>query len=374
LEKVLKEVQGKESKKTIDKRKLLALAAVAAAGLAIKPFAEEAHAATGENLIIGKTDNEAGIGHMTGLITHAEDRNWGFRVDDDTTGVAIQGCSNGGGIGVAGAGERHGVHGGSEHGEAIDGHSVYGTGVIGHTDEKGGPGVMGWTSNPNGVGVVGGGGEKGTGVRGQSTGGIGVHAFSENGTALKVDEKSDFNGKIGDPLIIGQDQWAEEGKKTELNGKVDSWTLNITNGGQGGAICGGTLGGIAIAGYAHNGTSIHGNSSNGIGVNGCSDYSTGVLAESSNGIALEVRGKSRFSTVGNGIIPRLRKTFTVSVASKLLTSKSHVSVTLTSDPTVLGGDAAISWIQRDPANNRFTINLTKAVGKDTTFTYFIVEP
>jgi len=352
---------------------------------------------------------------------------------------------------------------------AISGYCAEGIGVAGYS-EKGtavhGNGV--W--NPDMGGTV-----NCVGVGGHSNYGIGVQASSPNGIALKVEGKSDFNGKIGDPLIIGQDHWAEEGKKTELNGNVDSWTLNITNGGQGGAICGGTLGGIAIAGYANNGISIHGNSSNGIGVNGCSDHSTGVLAESSNGIALEVKGKSNFngrgylsakvndipngtgmsaallvenlagaiegnvppqaiagmalqgrgvegqsvsgegvigiaqetgtgvrgeawtngigvyaasksgtalkvegkssfSTVGSGKIPRLRKSFTVSVASGLMTEKSHISVTLTSDPMVLGGDAAISWIQRDPANSRFTINLTKAVGKDTTFTYFIVEP
>jgi len=99
-----------------------------------------------------------------------------------------------------------------------------------------------------------------------------------------------------------------------------------------------------------------------------------ATAESANGTALRVEGKSSFSTVSSGTIPRLRKSFAVNVASGLITGKSHISVTLTSDPTVLGGDAAISWVQRDPTNNRFTINLTKAVGKDTTFTYFIVEP
>jgi len=197
LENVLEEVQGEESRETIDKRKLLALAAVAAAGLAIKPLAEEAHAATGDSLIIGKTDNEASFGDMTRLITHAGDKSCGFGVDNTTNSVAIQGCSVG--IGVAGASEKsHGVHGGSVYGDGIDAHSVYGTGVIGHTDENGGPGVMGWTSNPNGVGVCGGGGEKGTGVRGLSgeAGGIGVHAFSEKGTALKVDGKGNARAKV----------------------------------------------------------------------------------------------------------------------------------------------------------------------------------
>lgn len=398
MEKVLEEVQGEESKKTIGKRRLLALATLAAAGLSIKPLIEKAHADTGQPLIIGTEnaaddgdetmltakvnnipngtgmsaallvnnladaiegnvppqaiagitlqgrgvegqsdsgigvigivwgsgqgvrgeawgngvgvsavalnkqvnppepgialkvegksdfngkigdplivgeDNEASFGDMTRLITHAGDKSCGFGVDNTTNSVAIQGCSVG--IGVAGTGDQTGVHGGSVYGDGIDGHSVEGTGIIGHTDEKGGPGVMGWTSNPNGVGVVGGGGEKGTGVRGSSgsSGGIGVHALSEKGTALRVE------------------------------------------------------------------------------------------------------GKSSFSTVGNGTIPRLKRSYTVSVAAGLVTANSHISVTLTSDPTVLAGDAAISWIQRDPANNRFTINLNKAVGKDTTFTYFIVEP
>ncbi|MGQ9782191.1 MAG: hypothetical protein ACUVQ8_08130, partial [Nitrososphaeria archaeon] len=119
---------------------------------------------------------------------------------------------------------------------------------------------------------------------------------------------------------------------------------------------------------------VAGISAEGIGVYGESETGFGVLAISNHSPALRVEGKSSFSTVGSGIIPRLKKSFTVNVASGLLKDKSHVSVTLTSDPTVLGGDAAISWIQRDPANNRFTINLTKTVGRDTTFTYFIVEP
>lgn len=112
-----------------------------------------------------------------------------------------------------------------------------------------------------------------------------------------------------------------------------------------------------------------GYASDGKGVVGFSDNGIGVLAVSKGSPALRVEGKSSFSTVGNGTFPRMKKSFTVEV-SGLVTEKSHISVTLTSDP---GSDTSISWIERDPPD-RFTINLTKSVLRATSFTYFIVEP
>ena len=412
MENVLEEVQGKETRKTIDKRKLLFLAVAAAAGLSLKPFMEKAHAATGDELIIGQ-NNEAGntddpdgditrliatinskagpleefvfrptfevrnVGNQTeghhpisaiegicpngwGVSGHS-DTGWGVvghsesgygvfgRVDGGTgvvgqsysTGVGVSGSSVDGtgvtggsktGIGVHGSSETHtGVHGGSVYGDGIDAHSVYGAGVIGHTGEEGkevgGPGVLGWTFNPNGVGVHGGGGETGTGVRGQSTAGIGVHAASPNGTALKVEGKSNFNGKEGDPLIIGQENSGDDssgiGYTTGLYSTVNSGStpaiyaaLHVMNLGiKGGisppcAVCGYCAEGIGVAGYSEKGMAVHGNgvgvpvngeTVNCVGVDGHSDYGIGVRAKSPNGTALEVDGKGYVRATVNSV-------------------------------------------------------------------------
>ncbi len=251
MENILEEVQGEESKKTIGKRRLLALATLAAAGLSIKPLIEKAHAASGQPLYIGSAENAADDGDETMLTV---------KVDSAPMQDIWEGL----------------------------------------------------VPLPSALTV------KNTGIQQSSPP---VH-----------------HPPIG---ILG--------------------------------ICDN---GMGVSGLSDSHLGVHGRSTHGIGTAGKTEDEIGVqaIAESEDGTALKVEGKSSFSTVGSGTIPRLRKSFTVSVASGLMTDKSHVSVTLTSDPTVLGGDAAVSWIQRDPANSRFTINLTKAVGRDTTFTYFIVEP
>lgn len=93
-----------------------------------------------------------------------------------------------------------------------------------------------------------------------------------------------------------------------------------------------------------------------IGVYGYSKGSIGVKARSKSGTALRVDGRSSFSTVGSGTIPRGHKSFAVDVEPGVVTENSHVSVTLTSDPNVIGRDAAVSFIERDPANDGFVIN------------------
>ncbi|MEM3404413.1 MAG: hypothetical protein QXJ17_07760 [Nitrososphaeria archaeon] len=617
------DVQGEESKKTIDKRKLLFLAATAAAGLSLKPLTEKAYAAPGDALLIGQDnsgDDSLGVGHTTGLDATVNSGN-----DAIYSVLHVQ---------------NYGIQGGNCPPCSISGYCGEGIGVAGYSEK-------GWAVHGNGVGKpVNGEPVNCVGVDGYSDYGIAVRGRSQNGTALKVEGKSDFNGKIGDPLVVGEVNQADPGSETvliasttEIPGSTWKVGLRVINNGETGeaiageapfqgvhgkspkiairgecddeeSIEGGTgvhgtsykgegvkgesstgigvhatsLNGIALkvdgksqcgvdvvatgpgefpaafhvfnsgaydpksglhppvalAGHCPNGFAVHGSGMNGVvgvtdsggtgvsglslekeggigveghslkgtgvvglsdgesgigvharsmqgtalkvdgksemtstldnypalgvyndsqsngmgisanskssvaiigrsegkrapgltgepgvpaiegftqfsfgvaglgidisstppsndfiswytdssrgsggllgyakdgkGVVGFSDTGIGVLAISKNSPALRVEGKSSFKTVGSGTIPRLRKSVTVNVAPGLVTEKSHISVTLTSDPTVLGGEAVVSWIQRDPGNNRFTINLTKAVGRDTSFTYFIVEP
>jgi len=346
--------EGEETRRAMSRRKLLGLAATAAAGLAATQLTGRAHAETGQSLILGKKDNTATPGDITGLITPV-DGGWphhlfgglvvlndGSIVEGNWPNAIVGNCPKG--IGVRGESySGHGVLARSIEGTAMKAHSDYGTGVVGTT----------------------------------TNGGIGVHAVSETGTALKVDGKSQCRADVvatdlGEfPSAFDVSNNAPYDPESGLHPPV-AIAGHCPNGR--GVNGHSDRAGTGVSGYSESGTGVAGNSPSGTGVVGFSDTGIGVLAISKGSPALRVEGKSSFSTVGSGTIPKFKKSHIVDLPPGLVTDKSHISVTLTSNPNVLGGDAAVSFIERDPANNRFTITLTKAVGRDTTFTYFIVEP
>jgi|RhiMethySRZTD1v2_1073278.scaffolds.fasta_scaffold286407_1 hypothetical protein len=99
---------------------------------------------------------------------------------------------------------------------------------------------------------------------------------------------------------------------------------------------------------------------------------TGVKAELAGfaagvGFALEVVGRSSFSTAGAGSIPSGNSSATVT--SSAVTAQSHITVTLAGDP----GRAVLQWVDRQPGTG-FVVHLNRTVNTATPFTFLIVEP
>lgn len=190
-----------------------------------------------------------------------------------------------------------------------------------------------------------------------------------------------------DSLIIGQINEADEGYSTVLETSItgtpdpEKYGIGLYVINQGGY----DPRTIAIRGEAPNGAGVYGRGgmdgvvgngdicgvvgkSEGIGVFGISPAGVGVRAESPEGMALQVLGRSSFSTMGIGEVVRGQDSAWVDDPS--VTKESHIMVTLTSDPK---SEAAVSWVNRKKGLG-FTVHLTHAVVKRTDFTYFIVEP
>lgn len=87
-------------------------------------------------------------------------------------------------------------------------------------------------------------------------------------------------------------------------------------------------------------------------------------------LALDVVGKARFSTAGAATVPQGQNS--VFVANAAVTSDSHISITLVSDP----GPRQLRWIQRTGGSG-FTVHFAGGPPGQrpaTQFTYLIVEP
>lgn len=122
------------------------------------------------------------------------------------------------------------------------------------------------------------------------------------------------------------------------------------------------------------GVGVHGSAGTGTGVLGtCVAAGIGVEARSDTpeGVALNVRGKARFSTGGSGVVPTGQNS--VFVADVDVTEDSHISVTVVSDP----GSRVFSWVKRDPDAGGFTVHMPSASPNkrpETHFTYLVTEP
>ena len=302
MENVLEEVQGKESKKTIDKRKLLALAATAAAGLVITPLIGGAHADTGASgsgqpLMVGE-GNEATDGNETVLNTHTTDQHAGFKVNNDgDTGEAIHGedfSTSFGGVGIHGRSPNIALVG-----ECTGTYTCTG----GYT--KNGVAVLGISSAVQGAGVRGS-ADTGAGVEGHSMYGTGVFADSEYGVALQVVGKSGIQGKVdggtqeGSAILTVRNEGSPGATPTQ--GELSGWPISI------GAACPNGIGILAFGPQfgvygttdpggpgTSVGTGVIGMTDKGTGVLGQSNSGTGVKATSMTGTALQVVGTSTIS-------------------------------------------------------------------------------
>lgn len=88
------------------------------------------------------------------------------------------------------------------------------------------------------------------------------------------------------------------------------------------------------------------------------------------GLALDVVGKARFSTAGASTVNQGQNAR--NVQNPAVTTDSHISVTLMSDP----GPRQIQWVERRPGIG-FRLHMTSAPQNQrpaTQFTYLIVEP
>lgn len=350
---VSEEVQDEERRKAIDRRKLFALAASAAVGAVAMAFTGRAHAATGDALIIGQ-GNTADPGDITQLRATLDSapgffptvfhvHNDGIPIEGELPPVALSGWSQG--VAVHGSGGVQGVGGHSESGTGVFGGSNTGIGVQGLSESQ--IGVTGWSrtgvgvhGEGGGIGVTGYGGTvapswgvygrgidigvfgesswSGSGILGSSPSGIGVKAESPNGTALQVQGISSFNGQGHLEAVVdstpGEIRAAFEarnfGNTTEghhpivaiegycpngwgVSGHSDTMWGVVGHGPTG--VFGRSDGGVGVFGDSETtGTGVDGHSADGVGVVGRSGgIGVRAVAESENGIALQVEGKSQ---------------------------------------------------------------------------------
>jgi hypothetical protein len=272
-----------------------------------------------------------------------------------------------------------GISGSSEYGVGLWGqsfggefpnHPIVGVEGVGHQD---GVGVRG-RSNPEpgapgfgaGAGVEGESGG-GPGVRGRSQTGPGVSGHSDTGPGGTFHtEGGDFAANIGGSAVefaLGVDNG--------LIGEGAGGIFSISRGGkpaiEGDALDGEFGAGVGVQGVS--GTNETFGQGPGVGVQGISGTGIGVQAISAEGMALDVAGKARFSTVGTATVPAGQESILVRDATA--TTASHIMVTLVGDP----GARGVRWVSR--AGGAFTVHLTSAPANKrpaTPFTYLIVEP
>lgn len=158
----------------------------------------------------------------------------------------------------------------------------------------------------------------------------------------------------------------EFGETTLTDADTNSFpTLAVFDPGATRAVLGDSTSGIGIdggGGYA----GVAGHSTN-IGVIGTSQAGTGVLAESLNGTALKVTGKSEFSRSGAVSIPARASKVVISGVD--LTSSSLVLATIQQNASGRWVRAAVP----DVAAGSFTILLNKAATRDTLVAWFVVN-
>lgn len=375
------------------RRKLLAFGAAVVGGLAaqaVTPHAAEAHgtihadSAGADPAVHGA--NAAGGPGVQG------DSAFGPGVlGSGGSGPGIHGISSGfhgvfgRSIGGPAASGVFGFHSGD--GTGVAGESATGIGVSGHSSGANvpGPTVAGVQGSSNVDGVVGNGGrygvhafsQDGEGVHAVTINGIAVRGIGVNGTGLEGSANTiGVKGLSGPGVGINGESFASDGV-VGLSHHMDHYGVFGTNNTpdpdpaappfpQGAGVFGQGVN-IGVKAFSNDGHAIDATSTNGTALDAGSLTGIG-LGIHSGGTAIRVTGgKLKFNSVGSGTIPAGAETHTV--VHGHVTSNSHVTVVLTSDP---GNAVLLQWVAR--AAGSFTINLTRATRRDTTFTYFIVDP
>ena len=214
----------------------------------------------------------------------------------------------------------------------------------------GGRAIGGFSSN--GQGLYGNGS---TGVYGEGSF-EGVHGSGPVGVLGKGDDFG-VRGFGGDDGVLGFGNVAgvkgESGIGEGVFGQTDS--LGGHNG---------------VSGLASNagGSGVYGqNDGTGFGVAGRAAGGTGVLADSANGTALQVTGRSKFSTAGIAVIASGQKKVTVTLAG--VTTTDFVLATVQ-------GSGAFFVKSASAGTGQFTININKAPLAPATVkvAYFVITP
>ena len=241
----------------------------------------------------------------------------------------------------------------------------------------------------NGLGVSSTGG---TGVSASSQSGIGGTFSSDTGQALIANGPSQFNATGG--FAISVDNPDGGGIQLHCGPTEDTPTIKANRFSSeavetGPAIVGvsslpGGFGdgpNIGVLGGSGTGEGLHGHSASGIGMHASTDSGTGVQGYSSTGVggwfitdgpgvALRVSGIAEFDHVGSGEVPAGQNSGFVE--NPTVTSTSHITVTLVSDP----GGRSLRWIERVPGSG-FWVYLAGGSPKNRpqiNLTYQIVEP
>lgn len=225
----------------------------------------------------------------------------------------------------------------SDGGAGVRGTSISGPGVSGEAQGISGAGVFG--RNPNG-----------NGVSGSSDTLNGVFGRSESGTG--VQGRSVTSSAVSGVSVANSSQ---------LGGAAD--LSNPANLGTSPGVSGRSGGGPGVFGRSETGAGVSGAApGNAPGVRAVSG--AGVPTVADNGLALQVIGRSSFSSAGLGTIPDKAQTHTVSHPAVL--TGSIVLVTLLSD-----SGASVEYVARQAGS--FTIFLSKKVKQDTEFGYMVVN-
>lgn len=254
-------------------------------------------------------------------------------------------------------------------GIGVRGESLSAGGLLEDQDGAG-PGVLGLSGS-------------GFGVEGRSRSGPGVAGFSDTGP-----EPGGVFFSQGGPGIAGTGSGEHPGVIGRSEGNGPGGAFDSENG-PGVVATSRDVG--AVVGFSENGPGGSFSSNGGLGLRGFIQGSggPGVLGAAPGeapgvralsapffggefppdaGLALEVIGQSRFSTAGSATVPAGDND--IVVANSAVTAKSHITVTLISDP----GPRQVGWVERQPGTG-FTVHLTFAPPPQrpaTDFTYLVV--
>jgi hypothetical protein len=210
--------------------------------------------------------------------------------------------------------------------------SHFGHGLEGRTQNEGAAGVFGQN-------------DRGEAILGASDTGTGVHGLTGNGTGVRG------SAQIGEGVI----------------GESENGPGVVGRGAHEGPGVYGESPATGVLGQSENGDGLSGHSRNGTAVHAQSIFGTGVEARSSDGLALDVHGKARFSTAGTGTIAAGTSSKAVTVTGAVSAS-SAVLVTLLGDP----GPRQLEYVQRAPPNG-FIVRMSGNVLRPVSFAYLVIN-
>ena len=322
-----------------------------------------------------------------------------------TNGVGVRGVS-GGGVGVwgeslvdAGTGVRGksvdgiGVRGESESGDGVFATSQTGAALRATSSSPDHPALVAtWDGDPD---------SPHTGILKRSTIAHGIHGVSDTtggvigegplegvrGRAKDVDTQELTNGigvageSAGGYGLMGASE-TESGVYGTTNAPAPFPPTAGVHGFSANAhgVIGRSTNRGGVVGLSVNDRGVSGHSNFGIGVRGSSpEDAPAVLAISGvfvppdpdispdGGLALQVIGRSHFSTVGAGVVPD-KADSSDAMVDEAVSPGSHVMVMLTGDP---GSGISVAWVEVD--DGEFVVHLTDKAKADTPFTYFVVN-